>query len=169
VEGSPRISLFDHARELPFDYRYEVPHAGELWRSRPVLLRPDEVAYFFVTQFRCEGKSGYEASEMHALLPAAKRTLDVALPAGGGAYGVSTITYCTAPPGDARREPGNRIEVTVIHAIRPACNNGSVPDCEEESRDTHAEEGTKALETPKEVATRTREEDRAARLDSRKD
>src|ERR1700689_5325064 len=58
VQGAPRISLFDDARRLRFDYSYEVRHAGELWRSRPVLLRPDGVAYFFVTQFRCEGRSG---------------------------------------------------------------------------------------------------------------
>jgi len=109
---------------MSFVYRYTAGHDGESYVSgqppRDVLLGPGSTAYFLVAKYRCDGGSIAEASELRVLLPANASPLHIALPAGGGGFGVSALDYCRAYPGDEHVDPGNRIDVSAITATEQA-------------------------------------------------
>jgi hypothetical protein len=73
-----------------------------------VLLRSGSSARFLVAKFRCEFGNDGEASEVRVLLPGSRTQLHIALPAGGGGFGVSALVYCRD------FAPGNRIDVSAI-------------------------------------------------------
>jgi hypothetical protein len=113
VDGSPRINLYYQGRPLPFVYRYDsgygaAPSVVAGGPARPVLLRPGSFARFLVAKFRCEYGDGREASEVRVLLPGSMTHLHIALPAGGGGFGVSALVYCHG------FAPGNRIDVSAM-------------------------------------------------------
>jgi hypothetical protein len=112
--GSPRIALYDHGRRLPFVYHYDTEYGasanGVLGErpARPVLLSPGSSAYFRVAKFRCEFGPASETSEIRVFPPGNTTPLQIALPAGGGEYGVSELVYCPT------FAPADRIDVTAI-------------------------------------------------------
>jgi Protein of unknown function (DUF4232) len=119
LDGSARVSLYADGRRLPFLYDYPAGTGRETYVSgksaQVVLLRSGSVAFFDVAKFRCESGGAAEATEMHILLPGSARTLTIALPAGGGGYGVNVLTYCGGPSTAATRA-GRHIDVSAITA-----------------------------------------------------
>jgi hypothetical protein len=133
MKGSPRIGLYAHGRRLSFVYRYDSDYSGDEpygpeQTPRATVLRPDSDAYFFVGKFRCEYGFDGEASEIRVLLPGDTEPLRISLPAGGGEYGVSAISYCPS------FTPGNRVDVSTIHRVPPPCfvEDGSSNESERE-------------------------------------
>lgn len=120
LDGSPRIGLSQHGRQLPFVYRYPARHGGGSYVSeqppRRVLLRSGSVAYFLVAKYRCDGGASGEASEIRIFLPGNTTPLRRTLSAAGGGFGVSALDYCHTYPGDEPVDPGNWVDVSPITA-----------------------------------------------------
>jgi hypothetical protein len=133
---------------MPFVYGYDLRRGGELEvsprRLRPALLLPSTAGYFSVTKGECVGGSDGAATEIQVFLPGRSAPLTIALPVGGGGYGVSVISHCLPEGGvSPRRTPGNHVSVSPIQRRPPACirepENPSETEHESERRNRECE------------------------------
>jgi hypothetical protein len=120
LEGTPRVALYHGRRSLPFLYRFSAGHPERHYSSsapvRAVILRPGASGYFLVAKYRCDAGIAAEASGMRVRLPGVAGALLVALPEGGGGFGVSALDQCRNFPGERSLSPGNRIDVSAVTA-----------------------------------------------------
>jgi len=117
---------------MPFVYDFDTDARGhdELGsdeldvasrRLRPVLLLPSTAGYFSATKAECVSNASGVATDMRVFLPGSSTPLMIALPAGGGGFGVSVISYCLPEAGGPRPASGDQIDVSPIERRPPAC------------------------------------------------
>jgi Domain of unknown function (DUF4232) len=121
LDGSPRASLYERGRRMPFVYRYPAGRGGNLYVSgeppRPVQLDPGAAAYFVMAKYRCDSGVLGEASGVRVALPGQRGSHTIRLPPQAG---VSAFEYCRHDPGLRTSDPGNRVDISAIVASASA-------------------------------------------------
>jgi hypothetical protein len=114
LDGYPRVSLYKHARRLPFVYRDTSSRLGVSSQARPsaVVMHAHSTAYFLVAKSACSLQGGVQASGMRVSLPNGSRPLRITFPAEYEGAGVSSLDYCAVPPGEKAPGPENRVQVS---------------------------------------------------------
>ncbi|MGI8713969.1 MAG: DUF4232 domain-containing protein [Solirubrobacteraceae bacterium] len=110
--GYPRLAFYRALHRLAFQVQ-DGGHYVSARRPEPVVLAPGGHAYFLAAKYRCDGRVAYQATIIHVTLARHRQSL-TADPGAGD------FAYCRRYPGDARVDPGNRIDVSSIVATRSA-------------------------------------------------